>query len=700
MTELIMNRIKSPKKISCFILLLLLIAINSPAQEKDSLNVILQANPGKESIKLRWIVNRAYAWQKSLKFGYTIERYTVKRNGVLLDEREKKILTPVPVRSAPQEAWEPIARKNNYAAVLAQALFGETFEVTGLNSSDIMSVVNQTEEREQRFTFALTAADLCFECACLAGWGYEDKEVKKGEFYLYRVIPEGKDTAGLDIQYGFAYTGIDDYRDLPKPIFFDARFGDHTVQLKWNVSLLQQVYCAWQPEKSEDNVNFEPVGLPANSWDESATDLILNDSIENHKTYYYRVRGLTIFGDMGPVSDVVSGEGTEVLLVNPTIRQGFVNEEGKAEIKWDFDETAQDLIRSFELQRSNTDTGPYEVVMSAIPKEQRTLVYDGHLEPSNYFIITANPVNGIPKKSFPVLVMPVDSFPPLAPQNLSAVADTMGRVSIKWSPNTETDLLGYKIFRANTRGEEAIPLVGDYIQAAEFTDTVDLNNLNTHAYYVVKALDKRYNQSETSEILEVEKPLKVKPSTPVFNHFEVTTKGILLSWIKSPGSEVAKHTLYRSGNNDINYAPLKVFDKDEDTTYTDSQVEGGQGYIYMITAGSKWGIESDPSPAIQVTASPIGFGQTVLKQLKTTVDRENRKITISWSCLNPEKIKEWKVYRAENNQQISLWQLLPGDSHSLVDNNLLKAGDSYHYLVVAVMKDGSNARQEKISIKY
>jgi hypothetical protein len=518
-----MNRIKFIKKRSCLILLLLSIAMNSAARERDSLNVILQTNPGKESIKLRWIVNRAYAWQKSLKFGYTIERYTVKRDGVLLDEREKKILTPVPVRSAPQEAWETIARKNNYAAVLAQALFGETFEVTGLNSSDIMSVVNQTEEREQRFTFALTAADLCFECACLAGWGYEDRDVKKGEYYLYRVIPEGKDTAGLDIQYGFAYTGIDDYRDLPKPVFLDARFGDHTVQLKWNISLFQRVYCAWQLEKSEDNVNFKP-GIPANSWDESATDLLLRDSIENHKTYYYRVRGLTIFGDMGPASDVVSGEGREVLLANPTIRQGFVNGEGKAEIKWDFDETAQDLVKSFELQRSDTDTGPYEAVVNAIPKEQRTLVYDGPLEPSNYFVIVANPVNGIPKKSFPVLVMPADSCPPLAPQNLSAVADTMGRVFIKWSSNTEADLLGYKIFRANTRGEEAIPLVGDYIQATEFTDTVDLTNLNTHVYYVVKALDKRYNQSEPSEILEVEKPLRVKPSAPVFNRFEVTTK--------------------------------------------------------------------------------------------------------------------------------------------------------------------------------
>jgi fibronectin type 3 domain-containing protein len=687
------------KKVAGILFLLLFFAITGFAQ--DSLTVVLQANPGKESIKLRWIVNRPYQWQKSLKFGYVIERYTVKRNGILLDEREKKIITPAPVKAAPLNDWELIARKNNYAAVLAQALYGETFEVTGFDSTNVMSVINQTTEREQRFAFALLAADRCFDCACLAGWGYEDRDVKKGEYYLYRVIPEGEGTAEWDIQYGFAYTGIDDYRELPKPVYLDAQFGNRIVQLKWNVSFFQRTYCAWQLEKSEDNVNFEPVGLPASSWDESSPDLTLTDSIaENDKTYYYRVKGLTVFGDEGPFSDVVSGKGVEPLNVNPVIRQGFVNEAGNVEIKWEFDETAQLLLKSFELQRSNTAEGVYEAVVKSIPNDRRDLIYDGHLEPSNYFMIVANPVDGLPKKSFPILVMPVDSFPPSAPQKLSAVIDTTGRVSIKWLPNRDPDLLGYKIFRANVRGEEAVSLIEEPVPVAEFADSVDLNSLNTHVYYVVKALDKRYNQSEPSAILEVEKPLKVKPSSPVFNRFEVTTDGILLSWVKSPGPEVLKHTLYRSPAGSADYKPLKVFQQNEDPTYIDTRVEGGMTYSYMITAGSKWNVESDPSPGIQLTASPAGSGRIALKQLKAGVDREKRTVTLSWNSTSPEKVKEWKVYRAENKQQISLWQFLPGNIRSVIDDNILKAGDSYHYMIIATMKDGGNSRPEKISVNY
>ena len=694
-----MNKIKSIKKITGVLLLLLFIAASSSAQ--DSLSVVLQANPGKESIRLRWIVDQSYQWQKSLKFGYTIERYTVKRDDVLLDEREKKILTPVPIKTAPMEDWEQIAQRNNYAAILAQALFGETFEVTGGDSTSVMSVINQTQERDQRFAFALTAADMCFECASLAGWAYEDKDVKKGEYYLYRVIPVGADSTIWNIQYGFAYTGIDDYKELPKQNHLEAQFGDQMVQLKWNSSLFQRIYCAWQVEKSEDNVNFESLGLPASSWDDSAPDIILIDSLEqNHKTYYYRVRGLTIFGDVGPPSDVVSGKGVESLSINPAIKQSFVNDDGKVEIKWEFDESAQELLQSFELQRSSTVSGSYETVVKSIPREERSLIYDGHLDPSNYFVIAANPINGLSRKSFPVLVMPVDSFPPVAPQNLRAIADTTGLVFIKWQPNTEPDLLGYKVFRANARGEEAISIVRDYILDAEFVDTVDLNNLNTHVYYVVKALDKRYNQSEPSEVLEIEKPLKIKPSVPVFNHFEVTTDGILLSWVMSPGSEVKEHILYRSKSDSIEYKPLKTFDLKDDPVYIDTQLERGVSYSYIVTARSKWDIESDPSPAVQLTASPAGAGQVVFRQLKTNVDKENRKITVSWNCPNPEKVREWKVYRAENEQNISLWQQLSGNQLSLVDDNLLKVGSSYHYMVIAVMKDGSNSRPEKISVIY
>ncbi len=691
--------IKEMKKLGVCILMIFT-GLQAFGQQQDSLTVVLQANPGKESIRLRWAVTRPYQWDKSLKMGYVIERYTVKRDGVLLPEREKKVLTPVPLTPAPLDQWEHVAKNNDYGAVLAQALYGETFEVTGMESNSLMDVVNLSEELEQRYAFALSAADMCFECACLAGWGYEDREAVKGEYYLYRVIPVGDGIEAWQVEPGFAYTGLDDYRELPKPVYLQAAFGDRMVQLQWDSQLFNRIFSAWQVEKSDDNHNFKSVGMPVTSWDAGSTNVVMADSLDvNGKTYYYRVRGISIFGNRSEPSDVVSGQGVESLKIAPVITRSTINDEGFVEIEWTFDETSDHLVQSFDLMHSATSKGEFRPVLESIPAKDRFLLYDGALLPSNYFSIAVNPVHGEKVQSFPVLIMPVDSVPPAAPQQLSAKADTLGRMYLTWAPNTEPDLQGYKLYRGHVAGEELIPLPIDVLTSAQYVDTVDLSNLNTHVYYAVKALDMRYNQSAFSETLAVEKPLKVKPSPPVFNKYEAKDDGIYIQWINSPGREVAEHILYRSLSDSLIYTPLSVFESDTVTSYTDSAVEGGRSYTYRITAKSRWGVESDPSPDLQVSAVP-GTKPVALKQFRAVADVAGKIIKLTWKPVNNQEVKSWKLYRSENDMPLSLWKNLESGSDAVEDHSSLIAGNTYHYMIYAVMRDGSNSLHEKISIVY
>ena len=61
--------------------------------------------------------------------------------------------------------------------------FGESFEVEmGEGKKDgIEGIINKSQEIDQRFAFALMAADLDFKVAELAGWAYVDKEAKPNE---------------------------------------------------------------------------------------------------------------------------------------------------------------------------------------------------------------------------------------------------------------------------------------------------------------------------------------------------------------------------------------------------------------------------------------------------------------------------------------------------------------------------------------
>ena len=667
--------------------------------QSDSIAILLQVHPAKDRIQLRWLVNDVYTWDKNRPSAYMIERHNIKRNGVVVPEPEKKILTPRPLTPAAEEQWEALAQQNDYAAILAQALFGEDFEVSGFSADMISEIADRWEMTKQRYSFALYAADRCFECASLAGWGYEDREVLPGEYYLYRVYASGWGESGDSVAYGFAYTGTDESYDLPRPIDLVAQFGDRSVQLFWNVSLYQHLFTAYQVEKSDDDLQFRPVGTPHTPLDELDYTLFVDSLAENGKTCYYRVRGLSVFGEISEPSDTVSGKGIEALRISPAIVRTTILDSGGAEIEWEFDEAGSPLLRSFELIRSDAESGPYETVAAEIPADIRW-VNCSELKPVNYFRIAANSVNGTQTLSYPVLLMPVDSIPPAAPLGLAAQADTAGLVYLTWKANTEPDLHGYKLYRGNRDGEELISLITDVWPQTQYVDTVDLLNLNTHVYYALKALDYHYNQSDFSETIEVEKPLKVKPSAPIFTEFRSESDGITLQWIPSSSYGVARHTLYRREETGTENKVLAVFQNGDTTSlYKDTKIEGNKVYLYTLTAVSKWDVESDPSPEFRVAALPADAGEA-LKDLQASVDRDKQQIRLRWKNTAPEKVKTLRIYRSENDAGLSLWKEAPPAETQAIDALSLKSGNRYHYRIVVVMNDGGISSSEKITVKY
>ena len=141
-------------------------------------------------------------------------------------------------------------------------------------------------------------------------------------------------------------------------------------------------------------------------------------------------------------------------------------------------------------------------VIKDILPDKRSITYD-KLNASNYFTITAVARDGASRVSFPVLVQPLDSLPPAVPSGLKAVIDSNGVVKLSWDANHESDLQGYKVFRALKKDEEAVPLVDSVWFTTSYSDKLSLKTLNKKAYYGVASVDKRFNQSLTSALIEV-----------------------------------------------------------------------------------------------------------------------------------------------------------------------------------------------------
>jgi len=648
------------------------------------------------SVLLRWAPTTPVTWQKGNMYGYIIERYTVKRNGQLLPRQEKTLLTPEPLKAEPLAQWEQMVHENQYAAIIAQAIYGESFEVeagNGNKDNSLMQIVNKAREVEQRFSFSLFAADMNFEAAKKAGWGYVDNDIKSNEAYFYRILialPEGSEP----IQEGLAYADPAEVKELPVPIDLFAVGQDKNISLTWEYELFKSTYNSYHIERSEDGVNFARLGdTPFVKFEgqnqKKVRYIQYIDTIpQNNKTYHYRVKGLTAFGEEGPPSAVVSAMGVEALSSTPHIGNYKFLDGDKVLIEWEFPVGSESQITGFELNRGLTHKGPFEVVKNGLQPHERQVIFEG-LDPSNYFTVSALGKDKEVRASSAKFIQTIDSIPPAAPTGLTAVVDTMGIVHLSWEANKERDILGYRILRANIASEEYHQLTESPIETISYKDTVSLKTLNAKVYYRVMAVDQRFNRSGNSDVLMVDKPDFIPPSAPIFTDYKITDGSINLTWVNSSSSDTQKHKLFRQAYGTESAVQDKwqlIFETDTVTTYSDKDLTSGYQYRYAIFAEDKAGLLSEASAPLTADYRSTTTTIEAIKGFIAIPDRSANKIELKWRT-PPEEVVEIMVYKSKDNETPVLWRQVPAHINELTDTGI-SPNNIYVYRVKAVLKDG------------
>jgi hypothetical protein len=111
--------------------------------------------------------------------------------------------------------------------------------------------------------------------------------------------------------------------------------------------------------------------------------------------------------------------------------------------------------------------------------------------------------------SEPLVVTPLDKFPPAAPQDVVAAvlpgtAPSTFVVDLSWSINLETDFAGYRVYRSEQEGERGQIVTPDLLPTPAFRDS---SVAPGHRYrYSVTALDHAGNESVPSSSVVVDIP--------------------------------------------------------------------------------------------------------------------------------------------------------------------------------------------------
>ncbi|MFK8005417.1 MAG: hypothetical protein AB8H03_03560 [Saprospiraceae bacterium] len=611
------------------------------------------------SVKLRWAPTSMYAWKEANKSGYVLERSTVRRGDKILPLSERKKITRLtnpslkPLVAA--EDWKPLMERNNYAAIAAQALYGKSF--TGSVGDN--SLKSQKDEQYNRFSFGLFAADQSVEVAEALGLYFEDKTVVEGEYYLYKIYAASAPKE-IPIDTGYLYLGTDEVYNLPKVSQIEVEFADRVAYISWNSKMFEQFYTTYQVERSTDGQNFQKinaapfVGMDRNPNTEN--DMLMMDSLEsNDQLYVYRVRGKTIFEEMGAPSDPVQGMGINPKVNIPTIVSVSNMENISLGIGWDFFRENEKEIVGFQLRRSATDQGVYELLSgeSLIDKSLRYFVDQDPL-PVNYYRIVAIDKYGRSLASFSALSQLEDETPPAPPTGLRGAIMEDGTMVISWLKNEEPDMMGYRVYMANRKDRaEYAQITSKPVQRNYFTYDVPMHTLSEEVFVKIRALDFRQNASDFSAIVTIVRPDSIPPAAPVFVNARPLDNGVRLIWENSASSDVVNMLLERKKKSETAWVKIKSMTYPNDLnikSHQDTTVERGVPYEYRLVALD----DADLTTSSRIiSAAKIDNGiRTAVEKVIAEVDRKRKMVLLKWEYEPDGKdLTHYVIYRAmENNR--------------------------------------------------
>lgn len=670
---------------------------------QDSLHVEDQiavlGRPSSDSITLRWAPMNFDVWQKGNNLGYIIKRYTIIRDSSVILPAELQILNTVPIQPKALDDWESLVKKDKYAAIAAQAIYGDRFEVN-LSESDIMTIVNKSKEQEQRYSFALFCADMSATTAIASGLWFTDKSVKKNEKYLYRVeLFNNADTIR-----GSVFIGAKDAYQLPTPKELIVDFKFPLVSIQWEKDVFGY-YTAYRIERSQDGKVFQIVSdnplvtLSSGKIDQGRFEYA-SDSISIIGTeYHYRVRGISPFGELGPPSEVVKGKSTKSLNSVPFIIEGKVLNNGAVRLIWELSEEENSSIKGFAVERADKAKGEYNVVSKELlPAINRTFEYVETMQ-INYYRIRTFVLNGDEHVSPPYLLQLIDSIAPLTPVDLQVKVDEFGNVQLNWKENSESDIFGYRVYRSNFTDEELVMLTGSPISNTSFADKVNINALQESVFYSIAAVDRNQNESIISPRVKLVLPDKIKPQAPVFLPIKGSESGVFLRWLPSGSADVVRYDVYRKTSRSDNWIRLKMLEATTDSIfqYMDSNSESGEANAYTVVAVDDAGLESEPAAPVR----GIKINNTLRPAITWkdyTINEEDKTLTLHWDYQH-DGVTEFRIYRSINSGELSLYRTIEAATNYFADK--IFPAKQYNYAVLPVLKNGAKAKMsETINVNY
>lgn len=639
--------------------------------DSNRVGVVMASKYSENSIWLRWAPTTPIAWEKANANGWWVERVLIP-SSTEPGDTAYILLTDNPIKPLPLDYWEHPSDTSDTAAIAAQVLYGETLDITSTSSA--AALIDKNRELESRFAFALTAAEQDFSVAQMMGLGIIDRNLLPNRTYIYRVYASISDSLFVADTAGVVVNLSEEY-ELPRVFDVKAHARDTSIMLEWPAGYHWGIYSTYRVEKSIEGSPFRAVNdLPlANMFASGQSDFnhfFTDQHPTDGQTLYYRVRGITPFGDVGPPSDSVKVT-VPLLFPLPSRLEYTEIVEGSIAVGWEYPNEYMDKLRAFEIIGSVAYDGQPTKLGRYDPSSRGGIVETPSSE--MYVSVVAVGNDGTRRNSYPMMVQLTDSIPPAPPKNLHGLITKEGTAKVGWRWGDEPDLFGYRVYAAANPEAEFTLVSNDFVRDSTYSWNIPLNTLSRRLYVRVMAYDYRYNHSDFSQMLTLTIPDTIPPSAPVLKVCEQTPKGVRFSWVPSSSRDVVAHALIYKSTNGSDQDTIKLFKGNQNTYTWEKPIEGSWNFV--VAAIDSSGNSAHSSQHFQLNLKRKRLANFT-PELAAAKNLAKGQVELRWST-HPESVKAI-VYRSVNGEQYRIYNTV--NSNVFADNDVT-IGTSYAYLV-------------------
>ncbi len=279
-----------------------------------------------------------------------------------------------------------------------------------------------------------------------------------------------------------------------------------------------------------------------------------------------------------------------------------------------------------------------------------------------------------------------DTTPPPMPSGL--VLDiSNGAATLTWQRVSDSGLKSYNVYWIDAAVMDMAMAGRRSVTAPPVTiDGLDYETLYTFA---VSAVDRAGNESPLS-VAESGWPLNTKSPVPPANvdiaAENIDAPQITVFWAANMEPDMDVYNIYRAESAaelQVDGDPIGVVTA---TSYTDSEVEVGTRYFYLVTAVDKGGLESNPSGVVNDLALPMVELMLPLDFAFTAATPELR-----WEPV-PGAMR-YEVVVRESRIGGQVWTVEVGENTTAVRYNgrRLIDGNMYFWQVGAVSREEVNS---------